>query len=249
MRFLLSIALLAATWTAGAQGTSEAILSYDANGTAGRFSGETVGWTFQVAAPITVTELGCAANFFPNNPAAAQIEVGLWAPDGSLLAFNSITPGSTLFDQSRYETVAPLALSPGQTYHIGAYSPIDSFSLDAVVPNFGGSVTPGPGILLLGMALGSGAFVFPLAEVGTDGGAYLGPNFRFQSQPSLAIQLGTSNQLRLSWPAAYPGYTLQSKLGLLGAWANAGLSPTLVGNEFVALDTIGPIPKYYRLIK
>lgn len=249
MRFLLSIALLAAAWTAGAQGTAEAILGYDANGTAGLFSSQTAGWTFQVAAPITVTELGCVANFFPNNPTAAQIEVGLWAPDGSLLASNSITPNSTLLDQSRYEYVTPLSLSPGQTYHIGAYSPIDVFSLDAAVPIFGGSVTLAPVILLLGTASGSGGFASPPAEAGTAGGAYLGPNFRFQSQPSLAIRLGTTNQLRLSWSAAYPGYTLQSKLGLFGAWAHAGLSATVVGNEYVAPDTIGPLPKYYRLIK
>jgi hypothetical protein len=248
MRFLLSIAMLAAAWTAGAQGTSEAILGYEAT-IAGVFSSKTVGWTFQVATTITVTELGCVANFFPNNPAAAQIEVGLWAPDGSLLASNFITPGSTLRDQSRYESVTPLSLSTNQTYHIGVYFPGDHFNLDTVVPIYGGSVTPAPAILLVGTAFGSGGFASPPAEAGTAGGAYLGPNFRFQSLPSLAIRLGTANQVRLSWPTAYPGFTLQSKLGLFGTWANAGLSAGVVGNEYVALDTIGPLPKYYRLIK
>jgi hypothetical protein len=42
---------------------------------------------------------------------------------------------------------------------------------------------------------------------------------------------------------------LQSELGLSGSWANAGLPVTVAGTEFVAFDTIGPVPKYYRLIK
>ena len=221
MRFLLSLAMLAAAWTAGAQTSSEAILGYYANATAGLFFGGTAGWTFQVTAPITVTELGCLANFFPNNPVAAQVEVGLWAPDGSLLASNSITPGSALFDQSRYGAVAPVALSTNQTYHIGVYFPNDLFSLDLALPNYGG--------------------------------AYLGPNFLFQPRPSLAIQLGPTNQIRLSWPAVYPGYTLQYKLGLFGSWSNVAFPPAtgpfVVGSGFVVYDILGTVPKFYRLVK
>ena len=253
MRFLLSIAMLTATWTAVAQGASEAILGYDANGASGLFSG-TAGWTFQVTTPITVTELGCLADFFPSNPTAAQVEVGLWAPDGSLLASSSITPGSTLVDQSRYEPVTPPALSPGQIYHIGVYFPDDSFSLDTVVPAvFGGSVTPSPKILLFGTASGTSGFTSPTAEPVGAGGAYLGPNFLFQSQPSLAIRLGTTNQLRLSWPTVFPGFTLQYKLGLAGPWSNVTFPPAttvvVVGAEFVVYDPIGQASKYYRLVK
>ena len=67
--------------------------------------------------------------------------------------------------------------------------------------------------------------------------------------PRLYIQTWPTNQVRISWPTAYLGYTLQSKIGLFGPWANAGLPVTIVGNEYVAFDTIGPAPKYYRLIK
>jgi len=69
------------------------------------------------------------------------------------------------------------------------------------------------------------------------------------SQPKLQIQLWPPNQVRISWSTAFPGYTLQSELGLSGSWANAGLPVTVAGTEFVAFDTIGPVPKYYRLIK
>jgi hypothetical protein len=252
MRFLLSIAMLATAWTAGAQGTSQAILAYDANNVGDVFYSQTAGWTFQVTAPITVTDLGCVANFFTQNPSAALVQVGLWASDGSLLASSAITPGSPLLDQSRYEALAPLSLSPGQSYQIGAYYS-DFFSLDTAIPLYGGSVTPAPLILLLGSASGSGGFASPATETGTAGGAYLGPNFRFQSQPKLAIRLSSASQLRLSWPTAFTGYTLQSKLGLFGSWANVSFppatGPSVIGTEYVVFDVLGSVPEYYRLVK
>jgi hypothetical protein len=67
--------------------------------------------------------------------------------------------------------------------------------------------------------------------------------------PTLYIRVSATNQVRLSWSTAYLGYTLQSKTNLFGPWANAGLTVTTVGTEYVAFDTIGPGPKYYRLIK
>jgi hypothetical protein len=71
----------------------------------------------------------------------------------------------------------------------------------------------------------------------------------FSLQPKLYIQFWPGNQVRISWSTAYPGYTLQSKVGLFGPWANAGLPVTVVGNDYVAFDTIGPGPKYYRLFQ
>ncbi len=71
----------------------------------------------------------------------------------------------------------------------------------------------------------------------------------FSDRPMLHIELWSTNQVRLSWSTVYPGYTLQSEIGLTGTWADAGLPVNLVGNEYVAFDTIGPEPKYYRLIK
>jgi subtilisin-like proprotein convertase family protein len=67
--------------------------------------------------------------------------------------------------------------------------------------------------------------------------------------PKLYIQTWSTNQVRVSWSTGYPDYTLQSKIGLFGAWSNAGLPLTIVGNDYVAFDAIGPDPKYYRLIK
>jgi hypothetical protein len=69
------------------------------------------------------------------------------------------------------------------------------------------------------------------------------------SLPILQIQLAGTNQVRLSWSTAFPGFTLQSELGLTGTWVNAGLPVNTVGGEFVAFDVIGPVPKFYRLSK
>jgi subtilisin-like proprotein convertase family protein len=71
----------------------------------------------------------------------------------------------------------------------------------------------------------------------------------FSSRPTLFLQAWPPNQVRLWWSTAYPGYTLQSEVGLSGTWANAGLAVTVVGNEYVAFDNVGPVTKYYRLVK
>jgi hypothetical protein len=247
MKFLLSLAALAATCTAFAQGTSEAILGYTDN--ISGFFDTTTGWTFQTTKALTVTELGCFAKVFDDNPAVTAIQVGLWDHNGSLLASNSISPGSILFDQTRYESITPVSLDSGQTYHLGVYYSGGSIGLDAAGPSTGGTVSASPEIQLDGTALSTSGFAFPAEDAGTAGSIYAGPNFQFQAQPKLTLQLWPTNQVRLSWPTAYPGYTLQSEPGLFGVWANAGLSVTVAGNEFVAFDTIGPGPKYYRLLK
>jgi hypothetical protein len=71
----------------------------------------------------------------------------------------------------------------------------------------------------------------------------------FSDRPTLRIQLASGNRVRLAWSTAYQGYTLQSSLSLFGSWANANLPVTVVGNEYVAFDNIGPAQKYYRLFQ
>jgi hypothetical protein len=247
MKVLLSIAALAATCTGFAKQDSEAILDYTSSISA--YVDTTVGWTFQTTNALTVTELGCFGNVFDDNPAVSAIQVGLWDHNGSLLASNSITPGSILFDQTRYESVTPVSLDPGQTYHLGVYYSGGSIGLDAAVEAFGDSVSTAVEVQLGASAVASAGFAFPQEVAGTAGSIYAGPNFRFLSQPKLAIQLWPVNQVRLSWPSAFPGYTLQSKLGLLGVWASTGIPVTTTGNQFTAFDIIGPVPKYYRLVK
>ncbi len=181
---------LAVVCTAGAQGTSEAILGYTAN--ASGFATGTAGWTFQTTTSLTATELGCFTNVFFNNAAVSTIQVGLWAPDGSLLASNSITPASSLLDQSRYESIEPVLLTPNQVYHIGIFNPGGNLGLEVAGVSSGGTVSLASLISLRGTALGSGGFTSPLEMPGPDASIYAGPNFlyRWVPEPSSSLLLG-----------------------------------------------------------
>lgn len=246
-RLWLSLAFLAVLRAASAQAPSEAILDYTDNISA--FVSTTVGWTFQSAKALTVTDLGCFAGVFDENPALTAVQVGLWDHVGTLLASTSITASNPLFDQTRYEPVPPVALQSNQVYHVGVYYSGGSVSVNVAGTVAGGSVTTSPGIQLRAAASSSGGFTFPQEVAGTTGSIYAGPNFAFQPQPALTIEVWTGNQVRLSWSTAFPGFTLQSELGLSGTWTNSGLAVTTVGNQYIAFDSRGGVPKYYRLIK
>ena len=160
-----------------------------------------------------------------------------------------ITPASILFDQTRYESITPVALDPGQTYHLGVYYSGGGIGLDVAGPRLVARCLPRRRLSVGRHGLSNAGFAFPPEVAGTAGSIYAGPNFRFLSQPTLNIQHWPTNQVRLSWSNAYSGFTLQSELGLSGSWADAGLSVTTVSNQFVAFDAIGLVPKYYRLSK
>ena len=91
MKFLLSLAALAVTCTALAQGTSEAILGY-ADSISG-YADTTVGWTFQTTNAFTVTDLGCFAKVFSDNPTVTSVQVGLWDDSGALAGVQFNYPG------------------------------------------------------------------------------------------------------------------------------------------------------------
>jgi hypothetical protein len=245
MKLLLSIAALTATAAVFGQGISEAILGYTDN--IGGLLNTTAGWTFQTTRVITVTELGCFASVFDQNASVATIQVGLWDHSGSLLAASSVTRSSNLFDQTRYESIPAVTLSPGQTYHLGVYYSGGRIAMNVAGVVAGGSISTSAEIALRGAALATAGFSFPAEQAGTPGSIYVGPNFRFASRPKLDIHAWPPNQVRLSWPTAYPEYALQSEPGLAGVWADAGLPVTVVSNQFVAFDTILPGSKYYRL--
>jgi len=179
MKLLLSIAIAAVAWTASAQGTFQAILSYSNEIPALVFG--TAGGTFQTPGFITVTELGCFNYLFAQNQ--GPIQVGLWGPDGSLLASNTITSSSALLDQTRYESITPVPLDPYVAYHLGAFSPNGSISLNIASPTLDGGVATSAEIQLLTSAASTnGVFMSPPGIPGTGGAFYLGPNFQFQDR-------------------------------------------------------------------
>ena len=196
MKFLLALVIFAVTCTGFAQGSFEAILGYDANNV-GLLVSATAGWTFQSSETLNVTSLGCFANVFTNNPGATSVLVGLWAPDGTLLASSSITPTNSLFNQSRYESITPVALPPGQVYHLGVFNATGSLSLDVADPITGGSVFASADIQLDGTALASSGFSSPAGQAGTSG-IYAGPNFQYTGgvpEPSSWLLLGLGGLL------------------------------------------------------
>jgi hypothetical protein len=247
MKYLISLVALAAMCAGLAQGASEAIVDYEASGTLAY--APTLGWTFESTNAFAVTQLGCFAKVFEDYPLVTSVQVGLWNNSGLLLASNSITPSSSLVDQTRYETITPVALAARQVYHLGVYYPGSSLGLDVAGPTVGGFVTAAPEIQVDAVAFGSNGFASPVGMPGTAGSIIAGPNFRFQTVPTLIIQLWTGNQVRLSWSTAFPGYSLQSKPGLSGTWGNLALGVNVVGSEYVAFDTIGTGSNFYRLVK
>jgi subtilisin-like proprotein convertase family protein len=69
-------------------------------------------------------------------------------------------------------------------------------------------------------------------------------------RPPLTIKALAGQQLRISWPINYQGFTLQYSLSLSPpVWANVNLPVVIEGNEFVVYDTPGATTKFYRLIQ
>ncbi len=65
----------------------------------------------------------------------------------------------------------------------------------------------------------------------------------------LQIQLWTNNQVRISWSNAFPYGIVQYANVPWGPWFDLNLPPVLIGNQYVVFDTIGTVPRYYRLIQ
>jgi hypothetical protein len=166
------------------QAASEGIVSYV--GSDGGYVTGTAGWTFEPLAPISVTSLGCF-DYILNGNGESPMSVGLWASNGSLLASNSVSATSPLTDQSRYEPITPVTLTPGLTYHIGAFYPTNGVTvLLAAAPGNGGSVSTSPLIQLGTAVYEASGFAFPNLAQGGPGAAFLVPNFEFAAVPEPA---------------------------------------------------------------
>ncbi len=135
----------------------------------------TLGFEFATNSAMTVTALGIFDD--SQDGLVERHEIGIWDAGGTLLASTFIGAGTSapLLNQFRYVGIAPIALSSGATYHIGA---LYSSGSDALL--FPGDTTgfaTDPRITFASSAFVSGGTLAnPTSSAGTSP-AYFGPNF------------------------------------------------------------------------
>lgn len=135
-----------------------------------------VGYSFTAAQDIRATALG-AYDFGKDGIVA---DVGLYDAAGTLLASANISAGSTLDGYFRFEDIAPVLLTAGTTYVMGAYSDDAKAFVNA---NYGGlSYAVDPLITLIrnrDLPLVDG-LAYPWREPPNTHAGSFGPNFQFE---------------------------------------------------------------------
>lgn len=152
------------------------IVGYTANG---------AGFAFSPIVPVAVTALGFNSSDLEYN----NYNVGLFDAGGNTLATALVTTGNTFFNQTYYQAISAIDLTPGNTYYVGAEEAATG-SLPAYWaggvngPGLGGTFTPNPDITYLTGATG---FMPPGTPPGTTPGPvqdyYTGANFEFTVVP------------------------------------------------------------------
>lgn len=151
----------------------------------------TLGYSFQVNSPITVTGLGV----FDANSDGLNVShaVGLWDSVGNLLASTTVPAGTVapLNSFYRMETISGVSLTAGNIYYVGSVNGIDNdgWLQDPT------TLIAAPEITYLSrrFEFSSGGLVFPdLAGSGTTG--YFGGNFEFGTstpEPTSLLMFGS----------------------------------------------------------
>lgn len=140
----------------------------------------TMGFSFTVDQDMFLRALG--AYDYQSDGFVLPKTVGLWDNAGNLLSQAAVTSAGTLQDSFRYTNVAPVVLTTGQTYVVGAYR--YSGAGDVYATPFG-ALNPAPGVNVIQARLSdSGAFAFPDQLVGT--AAYFGANALVSPTPEPA---------------------------------------------------------------
>jgi hypothetical protein len=70
-------------------------------------------------------------------------------------------------------------------------------------------------------------------------------------EPPVLTMARVGNQIVLSWPTSQGDYTLESTTDLDPSlnWSKVPHTPTIVGDEFIVIDTIAATRQFYRLKK
>lgn len=169
----------------------------------------TVGWTFNLASDIMLTQLG----FYDagvggvgevGDGLLASHEVGIWTDDGSLVASATVTTLDTLSNGFRWTDVATPVLMTTGDYRIGAlvreadgdyyYSGAEAINTASPVTFKGAAYAGNIGVAAFTMGPGTAAYslgelAFP-DEVQAGVNGRFGPNFQFVSavpEPSTVL--------------------------------------------------------------
>ncbi len=152
----------------------------------------TLGYSFMVNSPITVTGLGV----FDAGSDGLNVshDVGLWDSSGNLLTWTTVPAGTVapLNGYYRMEAISGVSLTAGSVYYVGSVNGIDN---DGWLQD-PSTLIAAPEITYLSRQyeFSNGSLVFPdLAGSGTTG--YFGGNFEFGGssvpEPSSLLMLGS----------------------------------------------------------
>jgi hypothetical protein len=138
----------------------------------------TLGWEFAANTNLKVVALG----FFDDsqNGLAESHPVGLWNSQGALLASTTVTTTDPLVNQWRYNGIAPVVLTAGADYYVGAL--YTSGADNVVFPGYSG-VSTTANITYLGATYAGGSSLsFPSSPDSANG--FFGPNIAAAPEPA-----------------------------------------------------------------
>lgn len=197
---------------------------------------------------------------FQNDPAGTAALGG----GGGGLGFSSLTPSAAL----EFNIYGDAGIAFNTNGNTGGYSTTGSVVVDSGDP-IDVAVTYTPGVLSLTLSNTTTTATFSTnitvpnlpAVLGKDT-AYVGltgadggivsqqqvSNFKFIPLPTLAAR-SAGGALVLAWPASIGGYKLQSSASIITpSWVDAGLTESLVGNEYQATVGSPTGSLFYRLV-
>lgn len=141
----------------------------------------TLGWKFTVNEPVFVGSLGVYDS--GQDGLAGTAQVGLWLASGGAPIVQTTVPAGTVADLDgyfRFALITPTLLTPGTEYIVGSY-----LSGELATALFGGNGIVDPRVNVIDVRYSNTpAFSFPsLTDRGTDGAAFLGPNYLLTPVP------------------------------------------------------------------
>jgi hypothetical protein len=159
----------------------------------------TLGFEFQVNAPINVTQLGAFDD--SQDGLNENHDVGIWNSVGVLQVSATVAAGTVdpLTNQFRYVSVAPVTLGAG-TYYIGALW-VDGADYNTFPDGANSGFATAPQITFVSDSYVAGGALADPTNLLAGGPAYFGPNFQFVA--SSAVPLPASVSVGLSMLAGF----------------------------------------------